>query len=68
MVQTQIIIIVHKETSESKVAEDAYNILRNYTVVQEGKKHCAHNYSNQQKTTYRVCFVSLIHITLGFCK
>lgn len=37
MVQTHIIIIVHKETSESKVAEDAYNILRNYTVVQEGK-------------------------------
>ena len=42
MVQTQIIIIVHKETSESKVAEDAYNILRNYTVVQEGKKNIVH--------------------------
>lgn len=42
MVQTQIIIIVHKETSESKVAEDAYNILRNYTAVQEGKKNIVH--------------------------
>jgi len=39
-VQTQIIIIVHKETSEDKVEEDAYNILKNYTVVQEGKTLC----------------------------